>query len=110
MWLLLQLIEHLCEGLKNSLKKLSSVSFSAAAPGQFTGALFILLFRVAAIPAQIAVISGKLTEVLGHVTDDDEAASLTLRVRLDLSAPEVGAADQGVRGAACGWSGRGNGV
>ncbi|KAK9392613.1 Fanconi anemia group A protein [Crotalus adamanteus] len=49
-----------------------------------------------AVPAQIAVISGKLTEVLGHVTDDDEAASLTLRVRLDLSAPEVGAADQGV--------------
>ncbi|XP_058010870.1 Fanconi anemia group A protein isoform X2 [Ahaetulla prasina] len=48
-----------------------------------------------AIPAQIAVISGKLMEVLGHVTDDDEAASLTLRVRLDLSAPEVGAADQG---------------
>uniref|UniRef100_A0A8C6XRI8 FA complementation group A n=1 Tax=Naja naja TaxID=35670 RepID=A0A8C6XRI8_NAJNA len=48
-----------------------------------------------AIPAQVALVSGKLLEVLGHLTDDDEVASLTLRVRLDLAAPEVGAADQG---------------
>lgn len=100
-------------GFKKFIKFISSVAFSAAAPGRFTGPLFVLLFWdglfcVAAIPAQIAVISGKLTEVLGHVTDDDEAASLTLRVRLDLSAPEVGAADQGVRRGACGWSGQGN--
>ncbi|XP_070617850.1 Fanconi anemia group A protein isoform X2 [Erythrolamprus reginae] len=48
-----------------------------------------------AVPAQVAVISGKLMEVLGSLTDDDEAASLTWRARLDLSAPEVAAADQG---------------
>ncbi|XP_063169231.1 Fanconi anemia group A protein [Candoia aspera] len=48
-----------------------------------------------AIPAQIAVVSEKLMEVLGRVKDEDEAASLTLRVRLDLLAPEVGPADQG---------------
>uniref|UniRef100_A0A8C5WU57 FA complementation group A n=1 Tax=Laticauda laticaudata TaxID=8630 RepID=A0A8C5WU57_LATLA len=42
-----------------------------------------------AIPAQVALISGKLLEVLGHLTDDDEAASLTLRVRLDLSVVDL---------------------
>ncbi|XP_013907274.1 PREDICTED: Fanconi anemia group A protein homolog, partial [Thamnophis sirtalis] len=47
-----------------------------------------------AVPAQMAVVSGRLMEALGDVTDGDEAASLTLRVRLDLWAPEVGAADQ----------------
>ncbi|KAM6430159.1 Fanconi anemia group A protein isoform 2-T2 [Liasis olivaceus] len=47
-----------------------------------------------AIPAQIAVISEKLMKVLGHAKDEDETATLTLRVRLDLLAPEVGQADQ----------------
>ncbi|XP_032086259.1 Fanconi anemia group A protein isoform X2 [Thamnophis elegans] len=47
-----------------------------------------------AVPAQMAVVSGRLMEALGDVTDGDEAASLTLRVRLDLWAPEVGAADR----------------
>ncbi|XP_062997482.1 Fanconi anemia group A protein [Elgaria multicarinata webbii] len=42
-----------------------------------------------AIPAQIAVVSEKLTGVLGHAKDEDEAASLTLRIKLNLSIPEV---------------------
>lgn len=108
-------------GFKKLIKEIQQLgrnnfAFSSAALGWFTG-IFLhcphLLFWnglscVTAIPAQIAVISGKLMEVLGHVTDDDEAASLTLRVRLDLSAPEVGAANQGVRRGACGWGGQGS--
>lgn len=55
------------------------------------------LVLVAAVPAQLAVISEKLMNVLGHPKDEDEAASLSLRIELDLSDPKVAQQDQGVR-------------
>ncbi|XP_061450504.1 Fanconi anemia group A protein isoform X2 [Rhineura floridana] len=47
------------------------------------------------VPAQIAVVSEKLVGVLGRVKDEDEAASLSLRIKLNLSNPEVEQQDQG---------------
>ncbi|XP_042293887.1 Fanconi anemia group A protein isoform X2 [Sceloporus undulatus] len=41
------------------------------------------------LPAQIAHISEKLAGVLGHMKDEDEAASMNLRIQLNLSIPEV---------------------
>ncbi|KAJ6657203.1 hypothetical protein lerEdw1_002792 [Lerista edwardsae] len=51
--------------------------------------------RQDAVPAQMAVISEKLTNVLGHPKDEDEVASLSLRIELDLSDPRVAQQDQG---------------
>lgn len=56
-----------------------------------------MLFSVAEVPAQIAVVSDKLVGVLGRMKDEDEAASLSLRIKLNLSIPEVEKQDQGVR-------------
>nr|XP_028595747.1 Fanconi anemia group A protein isoform X1 [Podarcis muralis] len=47
------------------------------------------------VPAQIAVVSDKLVGVLGRMKDEDEAASLCLRIKLNLSIPEVEKQDQG---------------
>lgn len=55
-----------------------------------------LWFSIAAVPAQMAVISEKLTNVLGHPKDEDEAASLSLHIELDLSDPKVARQDKGV--------------
>nr|XP_056718384.1 Fanconi anemia group A protein [Euleptes europaea] len=41
------------------------------------------------VPAQVAVVSEKLAGVLGRRKDEDEAASLSLRIKLNLSVPEV---------------------
>ncbi|XP_060109851.1 Fanconi anemia group A protein [Heteronotia binoei] len=49
-----------------------------------------------ALPAQVAVISEKLAAVLGHRKDEDDAASLSLRIKLNLSVPEVQQQDQEV--------------
>ncbi|XP_015262175.1 PREDICTED: Fanconi anemia group A protein [Gekko japonicus] len=52
--------------------------------------------RQDALPAQVAVISEKLAGVLGRRKDEDEAASLSLRIKLNLSFPEVQQQDQEV--------------
>ncbi|KAJ7312177.1 hypothetical protein JRQ81_006532 [Phrynocephalus forsythii] len=45
---------------------------------------------------QIAAVSEKLTDVLGRPADEDDAAFLSLRIPLDLSAPDVKRQHQGV--------------
>ncbi|XP_053126607.1 Fanconi anemia group A protein [Hemicordylus capensis] len=49
-----------------------------------------------AVPAQIAIVSEKLTGVLERVEGADEAAAPRLRIELNLSVPEVEQHDQGV--------------
>ncbi|XP_066493037.1 Fanconi anemia group A protein [Tiliqua scincoides] len=51
--------------------------------------------RLDAVPVQMAVVSEKLTSILGRPQDEDEAASLSLRIKLDLSDPKVVQQDQG---------------
>uniref|UniRef100_A0A8D2J4R4 FA complementation group A n=1 Tax=Varanus komodoensis TaxID=61221 RepID=A0A8D2J4R4_VARKO len=50
---------------------------------------FCPLSPAAGVPAQIAVISEKLSRVLGSAAEGEEAASPGPRMKLDLSAPEV---------------------
>lgn len=66
--------------------------------------MFALLFWVAALPAQIAVVSDKLAGVLGCGKDEDVAASLNLRIKLNLSVPEVQQRDQEVCRAASSYT------
>ncbi|KAG8144242.1 hypothetical protein E2320_001336, partial [Naja naja] len=81
-----------CEAAKREPLREGSAEREAGSPKE---PLERLKAELEALRLLVALVSGKLLEVLGHLTDDDEVASLTLRVRLDLAAPEVGAADQG---------------
>ncbi|NXN26969.1 FANCA protein, partial [Nycticryphes semicollaris] len=48
------------------------------------------------VPAQIAVISDRLTSVLGHGSDENEAATLNSPVHVDVSAPRLAPCHQSV--------------
>ncbi|KFV54835.1 Fanconi anemia group A protein, partial [Tyto alba] len=48
------------------------------------------------VPAQIAVISDRLTSVLGHSSDENEAATLNSPVQVDVSAPRLEPSHQSV--------------
>uniref|UniRef100_A0A663DLP3 FA complementation group A n=1 Tax=Aquila chrysaetos chrysaetos TaxID=223781 RepID=A0A663DLP3_AQUCH len=48
------------------------------------------------VPAQIAVISDRLTSVLGHSSDENEAATLNSPIQVDISAPRLEPSHQSV--------------
>ncbi|XP_068267471.1 Fanconi anemia group A protein isoform X2 [Nyctibius grandis] len=48
------------------------------------------------VPAQIAVISDRLTSVLGHSSDENEAATLNSPIQVDISAPRLDHGHQSV--------------
>uniref|UniRef100_A0A7M4EK94 FA complementation group A n=1 Tax=Crocodylus porosus TaxID=8502 RepID=A0A7M4EK94_CROPO len=52
--------------------------------------------KYSAVPAQIAVISERLTAVLGHSEDENQAASLNSRVQVNVSDPRIEAPYQNV--------------
>ncbi|KFQ59664.1 Fanconi anemia group A protein, partial [Pelecanus crispus] len=48
------------------------------------------------VPAQIAVISDRLTSILGHSSDENEAATLNSPIQIDISAPRLEPCPQSV--------------
>lgn len=61
--------------------------------------VLVLLFSCylpADVPAQIAVISDRLTSVLGHSSDENEAATLNSPIQVDISAPRLEPSHQSV--------------
>ncbi|NXW21937.1 FANCA protein, partial [Circaetus pectoralis] len=48
------------------------------------------------VPAQIAVISDRLTSILGHSSDENEAATLNSPIQVDVSAPRLEPSHQSV--------------
>lgn len=61
--------------------------------------VLVLLFScylLADVPAQIAVISDRLASILGHSSDENEAATLNSPVQVDISAPRLEPCHQSV--------------
>uniref|UniRef100_A0A8D0GNN4 FA complementation group A n=1 Tax=Sphenodon punctatus TaxID=8508 RepID=A0A8D0GNN4_SPHPU len=79
-----------------SIKSTPSTFLKAGALAPFTPSHSFLPVFPAAVPAQIAEISEKLTAVLGRSSDKEEAESFNLQIHVNISDPKLDPRDQEV--------------